>query len=114
MHHEDSSMGAHPATGAGCNTGFQDALGVLARLLQRGQVLRDDIEDVIARNCRTGGRPVPDGGSMQRRVERLRATFELSGLPVEALVGEGRGRGPGWRLAVRSTVDTVGQPPWRS
>lgn len=112
MNHEDAAPGVRPTTGAGCNTGFEDALGVLARLLQRGQVLRDDVEDVIARNCRMGGRPVPDGGSMQRRVERLRATFELSGLPVEGLIAGGRG--PGWRLAPRTWRAPAGAPPWRS
>lgn len=82
----------------GRNTGFNDALGVLARLLQRGLVARDEIEEVIRGNCRREGRPAPVGSSLQRRVERLRATFEESGVHLEALALPGSGCAVGWQM----------------
>lgn len=98
----------------GRNTGFQDALGVFARLLQRGHVRRDEVEEVIADNCRRQGRPAPDGGSMERRVERLRCTFEQSGLVIESTT-EGPGRLTGWRVPVRrQPLSLPSVPSWQS
>lgn len=99
----------HHGTGGargGANTGFQDALGVLVRLIQRGALGREEIEEVIRTNCRRHGRPAPGGTSMQRRLERLRATFEESGFAVESLAGggEGRFRAAGWRLSQQETL----------
>jgi len=101
VHEHPRSQPSARGVRSGRNTGYQDALGVLVRLLQRGQVRRDEVEEVIAHNCRREGRPVPDGGSMQRRVERLRYTFEQTGLVIEPTVHDGMGWSPGWRVSAR-------------
>jgi hypothetical protein len=93
-----------PVARGGPNTGFQDALCVLVRLLQRGGVAREEVEEVIRTNCRRQGRPAPAGPSMQRRMERLRVTFEESGVVIEPLVLVGHdtsGRPSGWRVPRR-------------
>jgi hypothetical protein len=40
----------------GPNTGFRDALEVIARLLQHPQLSRLEVEEVIRENCRRQGR----------------------------------------------------------
>ena len=101
VHRRPQSQARARGVRSGRNTGYQDALGVLVRLLQRGQVRRDEVEEVIAQNCRREGRPVPDGGSMQRRVERLRYTFEQTGLTIEPTINDGMTWSPGWRVSSR-------------
>lgn len=96
---------------SGPNTGYQDALGVLVRLLQRGQLSREEVEEVIAANCHRQGRPVPDGTSMQRRMERLRGTFAQSGVALQAGVTEGCWAVPDWRPTGVEVCSGGGQWP---
>ena len=84
----------------GPNTGFVDALEIVARLVQRSHLDRHEVEDVIRGNCRRQGREEPYGTSMRRRVERLKGTLERCGVHVELLsdhLADDR-RDLGWRL----------------
>jgi hypothetical protein len=106
---EGRRLPAGESRGGGPNTGFQDALGVLVRLLQRGRLPREELEEVVRGNCSRLGRPAPVGGSMQRRLERLRATFEESGVALEPLAGGDAGRSCGWQMARRSHAAARGR-----
>ncbi len=92
--------------GCGPNTGYEDALSVLVRLLQRPHVGREDVEEVIRRNCAKHGRVAPEGESMRRRIERLRNTLLRCGVSIEMVARDGPNgqlRAPAsWRIDPRA------------